>query len=122
MTARIRWSVAALALVALSLGACSNKNAKASDVEKTLKDAGATTEQAKCVASDLDKALDQKQMNEVAKADELSELKKSLQDIVNETLNKCLVEGESSDSETGDTSDTTEPEGSGDETTTTTAG
>jgi PBP1b-binding outer membrane lipoprotein LpoB len=122
MTARTRWSVAALALVALTLGACSSKNAKASDVRKTLKDAGATTEQADCVAEGLDDKLDQKQMNEVAKADELSELKKSLQDIVNETLNKCLVEGESSDSETGDTSDTTEPEGSGDETTTTTSG
>jgi Skp family chaperone for outer membrane proteins len=119
MTARTRWSVAALLLVALTLGACTSKDAKASDVRKALEDAGATHKQATCVANNLDDELDQKQMNDVAKADNLSDLSKSLQDTVNEVLNQCLVEEGSSES-TDTTATTTEGEST--ESTTTTVG
>ena len=105
-------------LVALTLGACTSKDAKASDVRKALEDAGATHKQATCVANNLDDELDQKQMNDVAKADNLSDLSKSLQDTVNEVLNQCLVEEGS-----GESTDTTAAtEGESTESTTTTVG
>lgn len=112
-----RWSVAGLALVALTLGACTNQDVDRDDVLKTLKSAGATTEQRTCVADRLDDELDKDQMNEVGKADDLADLDKPLRDIVDATLNECVGGGAPAD-ET-ETTDTTEGES---EATTTTVG
>jgi len=103
---------AAVIAATLLFGACANKDAKASDVEKVLKDAGATSAQAKECASKIDDALDQKQLNDLAGADHADDIPQKISDKINPILDQCLK------GEGGTTATTT----AGESTTSTTAG
>lgn len=120
------------ALTALALSACASGDAKVSEVRDSVREAGATAEQADCVEGRFEDDFDQDQLNDIAAVDDLDELDGSLREEVQAILDEC-VGGESpstSEEEGGepsesDTSDTTEADGSttttAAETTTTTA-
>jgi hypothetical protein len=120
------------ALTALALSACASGDAKVSEVRDSVREAGATAEQADCVEGRFEDDFDQDQLNDIAAVDDLDELEGSLREEVQAILDEC-VGGESpstSEEEGGepsesDSSDTTEADGSttttAAETTTTTA-
>lgn len=116
--ARTRRFIAVMALVAVPLAACSNQDADAQDVSSSLKEAGATSDQADCAAEGLTEGTDkltQEQLNEVAKADDLADLDSDLQTKVNTVMDGCFgagPEGETSEGEGEGSTTTTTAEGS----------
>ena len=111
---------ASLLAAALALGACSQQNASASDVEDVLIDAGATKDQAKCTSTKIADKLDQDQLNDLAKSDTAKDIPNSIEEIITPILDECLSEGGGSTDET--TSTTAEGDSSSTESTTTTTG
>lgn len=114
---------APLFAAALILGACSEQNASASDIEEVLVDAGATKDQADCAATEIDKALTQDEMNDLAKADTAGDIPDKIDEQIQPILAECLSEGGGStdDGETDETTSTTAEGESTESTTTTTA-
>jgi len=108
---------AALAVVAaLSLSACTNKNADGGDVVDAMSDAGLDPDQARCMGQEFDKAFDQDQMNDLAAANDPKDWPSGTKPTVDSIIEDCTGEAvpgsEGSQSEGG---------GTGSETTTTTA-
>jgi len=97
---------AAIVAATLLFGACANKDAKASDVEKVLKDAGASTQQARCASTKIDQALSQSQMNDLAGADHAKDIPDTISKKIDPILNQCL-KGTGETSETSTTASTT---------------
>jgi len=98
---------AVLVAATLLFGACANKNAKASDVEKVLKDAGATTAQAKCASTKIDDVLDQSAMNDLAGADHVDDIPSKISKKIDPILTQCLMgSGETTTSPSSTTSTT----------------
>ena len=113
MTRRLRFAALA-AVAALAFSACSNNDAKESDVVDAMTDAGLDDEQAECVGQGIDDAFgdDQDLYNDVAAAVDTDEFPEVTQETIEGILDDCLGDG-------GDgTSETTEAEGDTTETTT----
>jgi hypothetical protein len=106
MTRRLRFAALA-AVAALAFSACSNNDAKESDVVNAMTDAGLDDEQAECVGQGIDEAFgdDQDLYNDVAAAVDTEDFPDGTQETIEGILDDCLGEGE------GDTSATTEAEG-----------
>lgn len=121
MTRRLRF--AALAAVgALAFSACANNDAKRSDVVNAMEDAGLDTDQAECIGDGIDEAFsgDQDLYNDVAAAVDTDEFPEGTEDQINDILADCLEDAPAD----GDTTESTEGEGDGadsSETTETTA-
>jgi hypothetical protein len=110
--------VAIVALATLAFTACSSNDAKAGDIEDAMTDVGLTTEQARCVAREIDSKLDQDGMNELASAESPDDYPEGAQEVVDDAFSTCDVtdstgttEGDSSDTTGSDTTDTTGDEG-----------
>ena len=114
-----RHPLVALAVVSvLALSACSQNDAKESDVVDAMLDAGLSQDQADCVGQAFQEEFgsDQDKFNEIASAAEEADFPEGTSEPINQILDDC-VNGDGS-SDTSDSSDTTGT----DETTTTTAG
>lgn len=112
---------APLFAAALIVGACSEKNASASDIQEVLEDAGASKDQADCAATEIDKALNQDEMNDLAKADTAGDIPDKIDELIQPILAQCLSESSTDDGE-GTTTTTAEGESTESTTTTTAAG
>ena len=112
MTRRLRFAALA-AVAALAFSACSNNDAKESDVVNAMKDAGLDDEQAECVGQGVDEAFgdDQDLYNDVAAAVDTDEFPDGTQETIEGILDECLGEGGD------DTSDTTESDADSTDTT-----
>ncbi len=120
MTRRLRF--AALAAVgALAFSACSNNDAKESDVVNAMEDAGLDTDQAECIGQGIDEAFgnDQDLYNEVASAVDTDEFPEGTEDQINDILSQC-IDG-TAPADQGST-DTTAADGTAETTETTAAG
>lgn len=116
--ARSRRFLAVLALAAVALAACTSQDADRDDVANAMEEAGASEEQADCVADGLEDELSQDQLNEVADASDLEDdLEDDLRETVEGVLNDCLASGEGEGGDGDSTDDTSE-----ESTTTTTEG
>jgi hypothetical protein len=118
---RRRPLVALAAITVLALSACSQNDAKESDVVDAMRDAGLNQQQAECVGQGFQEEFgdDQDQFNKVAAAAKTEDFPEGTEEPIRQILDRCVNgDGSSDSSDTTDTSDTT----SADETTTTTAG
>jgi hypothetical protein len=118
MTRRLR--IAALAAVAaLAFSACSNNDAKESDVVNAMQDAGLEPAQAECVGAGVDEAFgdDQDLYNDVASAVDTDDFPEGTEDEINAVLDECVGDDGSAD----DTTNTTAADDEDGETTETTA-
>jgi hypothetical protein len=112
MIRRLRFAALA-AVAALAFSACSNNDAKESDVVNAMKDAGLNDEQAECVGQGVDEAFgdDQDLYNDVAAAVDTDDFPEGTQETVEGILDECLGEGNGATSDSteadGDTTDTT---------------
>jgi hypothetical protein len=115
---RRRPLVALAAIAVLGMSACSQNDAKESDVVDAMRDAGLTRQQAECVGQGFQEEFGDNQdlFNDVAAAADTNDFPEGTEEPIREILDRC-VNGEGS-SDSTDTSDTTGT----DETTTTTAG
>lgn len=105
----------------LLVGACSEKNASASDIQEVLEDAGATKDQADCASTEIDDALTQDEMNDLAKTDTAKEIDDKIDEKIQPILAECLQgEGSTDDGETDESTTSTTAEGESTESTTTT--
>lgn len=109
---RSRGLAAALAAVAaLSLSACTNKNADGGDVVDAMTDAGLPDDQAKCMGDEFDKAFDQSQMNDLAAADDAKDwpsgTKPTVDSIIEDCTGKAVPGSDGSQSGGGDSTETT---------------
>jgi hypothetical protein len=87
---RSRGLVVALAAVAaLSLSACTNKNADAGDVVDAMTDAGLPDDQAKCMGDEFDKEFNQDEMNDLAAADDPKDWPSGAQPTVDSIIEQC---------------------------------
>ncbi len=121
MTRRLR--IVALAAVALlAVSACTNNDAKKSDVVNAMLDAGLSAEQAECVGDGFDEAFgdDQDLYNEVAAATDTNDFPEGTEDTIDGILTDCVGEpggadagdsGTDDDGATSDSTDTTEAGG-----------
>jgi hypothetical protein len=109
MTRRLRFAALA-AVAALAFSACSNNDAKESDVVNAMEDAGLDTTQAECVGQGIDEAFgdDQDLYNDVASAVDTDEFPEGTEGTINDILAEC-VEGSGPVADE-DTTDSTEPE------------
>jgi hypothetical protein len=113
-----RHRVVALAVIAgLFLSACTDQDARRSDVVDAMRDAGLDREQADCVGDGFEEAFgdDQDLFNDVASAADEGDFPGDSRQTVNSILDQCV------DGEGADEGGTTTTEGTG-TTTTTTAG
>jgi hypothetical protein len=116
-----RSSFAALVAVAvLAVGACTNNDAKRSDIENAMTDAGLDEDQAICIADGIEAEYGENQdlMNDIASADEPSEFPADTEPVIDGILQDCLgggADGAGADDATADDEST-------DEETTTTEG
>jgi hypothetical protein len=109
--------VAATIAAVLMLGACGNTDANADDVHDILTDAGANEEQADCAAEGIDDELDQGELNDLAGADSIDDIPDAIDEKITPVLDRCLAEGGPVEEEgEGDTSETTDDEGTSDTT------
>lgn len=109
MTRRSR--LAALAAVAaLAFSACANNDAKKSDVVNAMTDAGLDDTQAECIGSGVEDAFgdDQDLFNDVAGADDLTELPEETQSQISDILDECLGGGSGAGDDDGATTDSTD--------------
>jgi hypothetical protein len=106
MTRRLRFAALA-AVAALAFSACSNNDAKESDVVNAMTDAGLKDKEAECVGEGIDEAFgdDQDLYNDVAAAVDTEDFPEGTQETIEGILDECVGEGD------GDTPDTTEGEG-----------
>lgn len=115
-------ALALAAVLAVTLTGCPNQDLDGADAANVLTDAGASEDVADCLGDRFENDLSQDQINDVGGADQLSELDNELQAEVETILAECVdgssVEDQGS-GEPSDSSDTTEPDASADETTTT---
>jgi hypothetical protein len=117
MTRRQR--IAALAAIAaLTVAACTNNDAKRSDVVDAMTDAGLSDDQAECVGDGIDEAFGNNQdvYNDLAAASDPEEFPEGTEETVRSVLDAC-VDGSGSGDETSETTEgsgtteTTEAEG-----------
>jgi len=112
MTRRLRFAALA-AVAALAFGACSNNDAKESDVVSAMEDAGLDDAQAECIGQGIDEAFgdDQDLYNDVASAIDTDDFPEGTEDQINDVLDECLGEGDDTSSTTAadeaESSDTT---------------
>jgi hypothetical protein len=114
MIRRHRFAVL-LAVPVLALGACSQNDAKESDVVSAMTDANLTDDQANCIGAGINDAFsdDQDLYNKVAGAADIEDLPEGTEDTIQGVLDECL--GETPD----DTGDSTSSTSEGDATSTT---
>lgn len=94
------------ALVALA-AACVNGDATTGQLEEAMVNAGASDDEATCIAEEADGAFSQDQLNEVADASELDDLPDGLREEVTTILDDCLDGGaDGSNSDAGADADT----------------
>lgn len=107
MTRRLRFAALA-AVAALAFSACSNNDAKESDVVNAMTDAGLDDEQAECIGQGIDDAFgdDQDLYNDVAAAVDTDEFPEGTQETIEGILDECL--GDDASESTGAEDDTTE--------------
>lgn len=109
MTRRSR--LAALAAVAaLAFSACANNDAKKSDVVNAMTDAGLDDTQAECIGTGVEDAFgdDQDLFNDIAGADDLTELPEETQSQISDILDECLGGGSGAGDDGGDEGDTSD--------------
>ena len=119
---RRRPLIALAAIAMLALSACSQNDAKESDVVDAMRDAGLTQQQAECVGEGFQDEFgdDQDLFNKVAAAASTEDFPEGTEEPIRQILDRCVNgEGSSDSTDTSDTSDTT---GADETTTTTTAG
>jgi hypothetical protein len=127
MLRRHRRFAALVAIVALTLSACSRNDAKRSDVVDAMTDAKLSQEQANCVGDGFEKEFGDNQdlFNKVAAATDPEDLPDDTESTVKSILDQCVGGGSSSSGSTdttaagGDATTTTAATGA---TTTTAAG
>jgi hypothetical protein len=110
--------VAIVALAALAFTACSNNDAKESDIRDAMTDVGLPDSQADCVSSQLFDELDQDELNDLASATDPDDFDEETSQTVDSVLNECVIEADTSDSTDTTGTDGTESDG-GDTTETT---
>ncbi|HET6662750.1 MAG TPA: hypothetical protein VFG94_00760 [Acidimicrobiales bacterium] len=113
---RSRGLAALAVVVALSLSACTNKNADGGDVVDAMTDAGLDQDQADCMGKGFEDAFDQNELNDIAAADDPKDWpsgsKTKIDSIIEDCTGKPVPGSEGSQSEGGDTgSETTTTEG-----------
>jgi hypothetical protein len=110
MTRRLRFAALA-AVAALAFSACSNNDAKESDVVNAMTDAGLDQEQAECVGNGFQEAFgdDQDLYNDVAAATDTEDFPEGTEPEINRILDEC-VDGEGSGGGT-ETTETTAADG-----------
>ena len=118
MLRRHRRFAALVAIVALTLSACSRNDAKRSDVVDAMTDAQLSQEQANCVGDGFEKEFGDNQdlFNKVASATDPKDLPDDTESTVRSILDQCVGGGSSSSSGSTDTT-----AAGGDATTTTAA-
>ncbi|MGH9229628.1 MAG: hypothetical protein ACRD07_13060 [Acidimicrobiales bacterium] len=114
---RSRGLIALAAIAALSLSACTNNDADASDVADAMTDAGLDEDEAECMGQEFEAEFpDQDQLNDIASADDPADWPSGAEETINSIIEECTGESvpgsEGSESEGEDTES---------ETTTTTA-
>jgi hypothetical protein len=102
-----------VALAAFAVSACSNNDAKQSDVVDAMTDAGLTAEQADCVGEQFDEAFSQDELNDLAGATSEADIPDADREEVDAILQDCVGSGSAGD--TDDTSDTTADDAGSDE-------
>jgi hypothetical protein len=114
-------ALASVLALALALGACSQNDAKESDVVNAMTDANLNEEQADCIGEGINDAFSDNQdlYNDVAGAADIEDLPEGTESTIQEVLDECL--GETPTSEGDTTSTTTAGADAGDTTTTTAA-
>jgi hypothetical protein len=107
MTRRLRFAALA-AVAALAFSACSNNDAKESDVVNAMTDAGLDDKQAECVGQGIDEAFgdDQDLYNDVAAAVDTDDFPEGTQETIEGILDECLGASDTPEAE-GETTDTT---------------
>jgi hypothetical protein len=118
MTRRTRFA-ALVALAALTAAACTNNDAKRSDIVDAMSDAGLSDEQANCVGDGFEEAFgdDQDLFNDVAAASDTDEFPEGTEDQIDQILDECVNGGDGD----GDTTTTTAAGAESTDTTPTTA-
>jgi hypothetical protein len=112
-----RSTLAALvAVAALAAAGCTNNDAKRSDIENAMTDAGLEEPEAACIADGIEAEYGDNQdlLNDLASADDPSDFPADTEPVIDDILQDCLGEGGSTDDTTADDAD-----GESDETTTT---
>jgi hypothetical protein len=112
--------VALAAVAALSLSACTNRDADAGDVTDAMTNAGMDEDQARCIGDEFDREFNQDQMNDLAAADGPDEFPSGTEPTVNSIIEQCTgkpvpgSDGSGSGSQDGgsETTTTTAAEGS----------
>jgi hypothetical protein len=85
--------LAALAAVAaLSLSACTNKNADAGDVVDAMTDAGLDQDQAECMGQQFEDKFDQDQLNDLAAANAPEDFPSGTKPTVDSIIEDCTGE------------------------------
>jgi hypothetical protein len=108
---------ALVAVAALAAAGCTNNDAKRSDIENAMTDAGLDDDQAACIADGIEDEYgeDQDLLNDLASADDPSDFPADTEPEISRILDDCLGDGASAD----DTTDDTTADGESDDTTTT---
>jgi len=81
--------VALAAVAALSLSACTNKNADAGDVVDAMTNAGLDEDQARCMGDEFDREFNQDEMNDLAAADSPDEFPSDTKPTVDSIIEQC---------------------------------
>lgn len=116
-----RSSFAALvAIAALAVAGCTNNDAKRSDIENAMTDAGLDDAQAACIADGIDDEYGDNQdlLNDIASAGEPSEFPEQTAPVIDGILEECLGDGASTGGAGEGGSDADAEAGEGDTTTT----
>jgi hypothetical protein len=104
MTRRLRFAALA-AVAALAFSACSNNDAKESDVVNAMTDAGLDQDQAECIGERFQEAFgdDQDLYNEVAAATDTEDFPEGTEPEINRILEECVDGDGSGGTETTET-------------------
>jgi hypothetical protein len=96
------------AIVALALPACSNQDAKVSDLVDAMEDAGLSRSQARCVGDGFDDAnFSQEQLNDIAAAEKPEDYPGDTGDQIRSILESCTSDSSSSSTESTESTTTT---------------
>lgn len=108
---------ALVAVAALAVAGCTNDDAKRSDIENAMTDAGLDPTQAACIADDIEAEFGDNQdlLNDLAAADDPSDFPADTEPEIERILQECLGDGAGDDAGSDD-------DATGDDSTTTTEG
>jgi hypothetical protein len=98
---------ALVAVAALAAAGCTNNDAKRSDIENAMTDAGLDDDQAACIADGIEDEYgeDQDLLNDLASADDPSDFPADTEPEISRILDDCLGDGASTDDTTADDAD-----------------